>query len=329
MSHRVVVLALDAVLPLDLGIPLQVFGDRAAAPYELSLCAVRRGPVRTTSGFAIDAPRGIHALRGAQTVIVPGFAPHLQRTPPAALTALRQAYRRGCRIVSICTGAFALAQAGLLDGRTVTTHWRHAQDLASHYPVRVDPDVLYRDDGQILTSAGVATGIDLCLHLVRSDFGARVANEIARSLVAPPHRPGGQAQYTQITVPARGSDGLAATLHWALENLAKPLTLQDLSAHAHVSPRTLARRFAAQTGLTPMQWLASQRIAHAQHLLEITTLSVPEIARQVGLGTDTNLRLHFRRRLQTSPTDYRRTFSQQSEIRGVGHPGFEPGTSSS
>lgn len=295
------VLALDAVLPLDLGIPLQVFGNREQAPYELSLCAVRRGPVRTTSGFAISSPRGIQALRRADTVIIPGFAPHLRRTPQPALDALQRAFRRGCRLVSICTGAFALAQAGLLDGRRVTTHWRHAQELATHYPVRVDPDVLYLDDGQILTSAGVAAGIDLCLHLVRSDFGARVANQMARNLVAPPHRPGGQAQYNQMALPAPGSDGLAATMHWALENLDKTLTLQDLSGHAHVSQRTLARRFATQTGLTPMQWLASQRVLYAQHLLEITTLSIPEIARQVGLGTDTNLRLHFRRQLHTTP----------------------------
>jgi transcriptional regulator GlxA family with amidase domain len=309
--QRVAVLVLDGVLPLDLGIPAQVFTGVPGDPYELTLCGRTAGPVPTAAGFAVTVRAGLEAVRGADTVVVPGYAPHLREPPADVLAALAAAHAQGRRLVSICTGAFALAAAGILDGRKVTTHWKHADELAARYPrVSVDPRVLYVDEGQVLTSAGVAAGIDLCLHLVRRDFGSRTANEVARALVSAPHRDGGQAQYIKRPLaPDPYGVTLAPTRAWALSRLHEPLTVPRLAAHAHMAPRTFARRFVAETGTTPLQWLLAARLDRARELLESTELTVDHIADRCGLGSASNLRLHFRRTLGTTPTAYRAAFA--------------------
>jgi transcriptional regulator GlxA family with amidase domain len=307
--HEVVVLALDAVVPLDLSIPAQVFGERYATPYRMTLCAAGSGEVMTGAGFALRAAGGLELLRGADTVVVPGFLPRV-RPAPAVLEALATAHDRGTRMVSICTGAFALAAAGILDGRSATTHWRYTDQLAARHPrVRVDRDALYIDEGTVLTSAGIAAGIDLCLHIVRRDLGTKAANEIARDLVAAPHRPGGQSQYIERSVPPERGIALAETRTWALGRLHLPLAVADLARHAGLSERSLTRRFVAETGVPPLQWVVAARVDLARELLERGDLSIEQIAARCGLGTPANLRLHFRRRLGTTPRDYRRTFS--------------------
>ena len=303
--HRVAVLALPVVVPLDLAIPAQVFGAYAEAPYTLTLCAERPGPVATAAGFAVVAQAGLEALADADTVIVPGFEPQDRVLPAPVLAALRDS---PARKVSICTGAFALAAAGVLDGRRATTHWRHAAELAAAYPaVAVEPDVLYVDEGDVLTSAGVAAGLDLCLHILRRDQGAAFARAVARRIVVPPHREGGQAQFIRAPVPGRDGS-LAATRAWALARLHEPLTVRDLAAHACVSERTLARRFVAETGMTVLQWLLAQRVDAARAALEAGNASIEEVAGATGFGTAANLRKHFRRRVATTPTAYRRAF---------------------
>src|SRR3954463_12711154 len=242
---RIAVLALESVVAFDMATPAQVF----RGPYSFELCAVRPGPVPTSTGFSVVADHGLEALERAHTVIVPGYDTIDRPPPAAALEALRAAHARGARTVSICTGAFALAHAGLLDGRRATTHWRYAAYLAELFPaVEVDPNVLYVDDGDVLTSAGVAAGIDLCLHLVRADHGAEVAARVARRMVVAPHRDGGQAQFVESPLPDGRDGSLSATRDWALGRLERPLDVRALAAHAGVSPRTFARRFRAETG---------------------------------------------------------------------------------
>jgi transcriptional regulator GlxA family with amidase domain len=301
--HRVALLALPAVVPLDLGIPAQVFGAYPESPYALTLCAERPGPVATCAGFAVVAEAGLEALAEADTVIVPGYEPHDRPLAGDVVAALRDS---SARMVSICTGAFALAAAGRLDGRRATTHWRHTDELAA-LGVTVEPDVLYVDEGDVLTSAGVAAGLDLCLHILRRDQGAAFARAVARRIVVPPHREGGQAQFIRAPVPGRDGS-LAATRAWALERLHAPLTVRALAAHACVSERTLARRFVAETGMTVLQWLLAQRVDAARAALEAGGTSVEEVARATGFGTAANLRKHFRRRVATTPTAYRRAF---------------------
>jgi transcriptional regulator GlxA family with amidase domain len=311
--HRVAVLALDAVVPLDLAIPAQIFGYPDEAPYRVTICAPEAGPVRTTSGFEIVAQQGLDALLRADTVIVPGFSPNLRRPAEPVLEALRCAHAEGRRIVSICTGAFALAAAGLLDGRRATTHWRHTEELAALYPaVDVDPDELYVDEGSVLTSAGVAAGLDLCLHLVRLDQGTAVANAIARRVVVAPHRDGGQAQYIDRPLAPAGDTSLQATRSWALARLREPLSVALLAGHAGFSERTFARRFHAETGTTPLQWLLAQRVIAARELLECSDASIDDVADRCGFGTAASLRAHFRRHVATTPTDYRRAFADRS-----------------
>jgi transcriptional regulator GlxA family with amidase domain len=315
MTHKVAVLALNAVVPLDLAIAAQVMGY-PMAPYEVTVCGVTPGAVPTTAGFETVVSHGLRALDRASTIIVPGFGPHDRALEPRALAALRRAYRRGARMVSICTGAFALAQAGILDGRHATTHWRFAGELAASYPdVTVDPGVLYIDEAQVLTSAGIAAGIDLCLHLIRADHGARAASAVARHVVVAPHRDGGQAQYITQPVQPEAGTSLGATRAWALHHLAEPLCVRDLARHAAVSERTFARRFLAETGTTPLRWLATQRLAVARELLEEGTLSIDEVARRCGLGSTDNLRLHFRRHLKTTPSAYKHAFSRADPTR--------------
>ncbi|WPB95161.1 GlxA family transcriptional regulator [Streptomyces malaysiensis] len=309
MVHRVAVLALDGVTPLDLAIPTQIFTARPETPYEMTLCALD-SQVATTAGFALVAAGGLEQVRAADTVIVPGYEP-LLRPPEAALGMLAEARDQGRRVMSICTGTFALAAAGVLDGLHATTHWQHIDALERDFPaVKVDRDVLYVDEGDVLTSAGVCCGIDLCLHLVRRDLGAVVANQIARGLVAAPHRDGGQAQYVPAPVAAAGEASLSDTRGWALRRLDEPLTLRVLARHAGVSQRTFMRRFTEETGTTPLQWLLNARLGKARELLETTDHSVDRVARDCGLGTPANLRLHFRRALGTTPTAYRRTFTR-------------------
>ena len=308
----------DRVAVFEMAVPCEVFGiDRSAmgAPnYGLLICAAEPPPLRTEAGFTIDTPFDLNALSRAGTVIVPAWRDVDETPPEALLDALREAYGRGGRIASLCSGAFVLAHAGLLDGRSATTHWMYASRLAEQFPrVQVDPSVLYIDEGQVLTSAGTAAGIDLCLHMVRRDHGAEVANLFARRMVVPPHRSGGQAQYVEAPLPVRtDEDPLGETMDWALSNLAEPLTVQAMAANAHLAPRTLARRFVAATGTSPLRWMLVQRVAAAQRLLETGDLSVDRVAEACGLGTAANLRLHFGRIVGTSPTAYRKTFRQRA-----------------
>jgi transcriptional regulator GlxA family with amidase domain len=308
LVHRVVALALPQVAAFDLAIPAQIFGHHDQRErYAFALAAEYPGPVPSTTGYAVHAGRGLEALVGADTIVVPGYAPHDPPSPPV-LEALQAAASRGARLVSVCTGAFALAAAGLLDGRRATTHWQEAGELAARYPaVQVDPDVLYVDEGTVLTSAGVAAGIDLCLHLVRADHGEAIAAAVARRMVVAPHRQGGQAQFLQRPVPAGGS-GLASTCAWALQRLDQQLTVTDLAGHAGWAPRTFARRFLAETGTTPLRWLVAQRVLRARELLEATELPVDQVAAQCGLGSAVNLRMHLARDAGSTPTGYRRAY---------------------
>ena len=304
--RRIAVLALPDVVAFDLATPFQLLQRH----YELTLCAPSRGPLSTTSGFPLIVHRGLDALADADTVFVPGFAPREWPPPQHVLDALRAAHARGTRIASICTGAFALGAAGLLDGRRVTTHWRHADRLAELFPqARVDPDVLYVDDGDLLTSAGVAAGIDLCLHLLRRDHGADAANAAARQTVVAPHRAGGQAQFIERAIAPTDDGSLEATRAYALGRLHEPLTVTHLARHACTSERTFNRRFRQETGTTPLKWLHAQRVDHARRLLEGSELPIEVVAQRCGFGSAAILRQHFRRATATTPTAYRRTFA--------------------
>ncbi|WP_253674852.1 GlxA family transcriptional regulator [Streptoalloteichus tenebrarius] len=311
--HVVVALALPEVVAFDLSIAAQVFGHRRESHYAFEVCTPGPPLVPTTTGFSISAPASLDALARADTVIVPGFVADGEIAPDA-LVALRAAHAGGARVVSICTGAFALAAAGLLDGRRATTHWQDSPELARRHPaVEVVDNVLYVDHGDIATSAGVAAGIDLCLHLVRSDLGQRVATEIARRLVFAPFRSGSQAQYVARPLPGRTSragdeDGLGATRRWAQDRLAERLTLHDLARHAGYSTRTFSRRFREETGTSPLRWLHERRVALAMRLLEETDLPVERVAAQSGLGTAANLRLHLRRVGGVTPSAHREAF---------------------
>ena len=306
-------MVLNGTTQFELAVAYEVFGlDRSEYSddwYEFAFVAGEPGPIRIQGGLTLDAPYGLGHLRTANTIIIPAVVDERTDVPEPLLAALRAAHRRGARLASICTGAFILAEAGLLDGRCATTHWMDSADLARRYPaVRVEPDVLYVEDGNIFTSAGAAAGIDLCLHLVRLDLGSDVANAVARRMVVPPHRDGGQAQFVDAPMPRGESDTLGPLLDWALANLDQPLTLDDLARHASVSTRTLVRRFQAATGTTPLQWLLGQRVRRAQHLLESTDEPVERIAGLAGFGTAANLRQHFTRLVGVAPMAYRRTF---------------------
>ena len=269
------------------------------------------GRYATENGFDVLVPHGLDALAEADTIVVPGIGDRAWPLPPEPVDALRAAANGGARVASICTGAFVLAAAGLLEGRRAATHWRYAALLAREFPtVEVDPDVLYVDEGDVLTSAGVAAGIDLCLHIVRKDHGAEIANGIARRIVVAAHRDGGQAQFVERPLPAPDG-GLAHTRAWMEERLDEPLTVDEMARHAACSPRSFARLFRAETGTTPLQWLIGRRVAEAQRLLEGTDLPVEQVASRAGFGTAAALRQHFGRALSTSPTAYRRAFRPQ------------------
>ncbi|MCD0442568.1 helix-turn-helix domain-containing protein [Glycomyces sp. A-F 0318] len=313
--HRVVALVQPPQAEFELGSAAEVFGlDRPGMPnrYSFRVCAERPGVVGTKSGGALYVTDGLGALAEADTIVVPAWAGKDAAASPAVVEAVRAAHARGARLAAICTGAFLLAEAGLLEGRRATTHWRYAAEFAARYPgVDVDPDALYIDLGDIATSAGTAAGIDLCLHLVRADHGAGHAARIARHMVMPPHREGGQRQYA-VAVEEEPGESLGALLEWAAERLHEPLTLEDLAARSRLSPRTLARRFGEQLGTSPGRWLLAQRIAAARVLLEDTDLPIEAVAVRVGLSSAVNLRRRFRDRVGTTPAAYRRAFGREA-----------------
>lgn len=312
--HQVVALLTAPQSPFELACAAEVFGSvRPELPvvYDFEVCTERPGPLRTTVGHSLLVEAGLDALEQADTVIVPGWQPPGAPVSDAVLDALRAAHRRGARIVSICTGAFVLARAGLLTGRRTTTHWRRTAQLAAEFPeVNVVADVLYVDHGDVATSAGSGAGIDLCLHLVRGDHGAAYAAQVARSMVLPPHREGSQLQYAARPAPAATDESLAPVLEWALTRLETDLSVDRLAAYAGLSPRTFARRFARQLGTSPGQWLLQQRIDAARTLLERTDLPVETVAVRVGLSSAVNLRRRFRTALGTTPGAYRRVFGE-------------------
>ncbi|MFC8197362.1 GlxA family transcriptional regulator [Streptomyces sp. NPDC060006] len=316
--HRVVVLALDGVLPFELGIPQRIFGrakdTEGRRLYEVVTCSIRPpGPVEAEADFSILVENGPEALATADTVVVPAsyeLGPVYDEGVLTDELAAALAYiRPGTRLVSICTGGYVLAAAGHLDGRPATTHWASAEHFQRVFPkVRVDADVLFIDDGDVLTSAGVAAGIDLCVHIVRRDHGTAVANEVARRTVVPPHRDGGQAQYVRRPVPDARSASTTAARAWALGRLHEPIQLRDMAGQEAMSVRTFTRRFREEAGVSPGQWLTQQRVERARHLLESTALSVDRIARDSGFGTAQSMRQHLQSALGVTPTAYRRTF---------------------
>ncbi|MFG3406774.1 helix-turn-helix domain-containing protein [Streptomyces sp. NPDC048142] len=295
-------------------IPLSVFGidrqDAGVPRYRLLVCGGEEGPLRTTGGLELTAPYGLEAISRAGTVVVPAWRSITSPPPAEALDALRRAHEEGARIVGLCTGAFVLAAAGLLDGRPATTHWMYAPTLAKRYPsVHVDPRELFVDDGDVLTSAGTAAGIDLCLHIVRTDHGTEAAGALARRLVVPPRRSGGQERYLDRSLPEEiGSDPLAEVVSWALEHLHEQFDVETLAARAYMSRRTFDRRFRSLTGSAPLQWLITQRVLQAQRLLETSDYSVDEVAGRCGFRSPVALRGHFRRQLGSSPAAYRAAY---------------------
>lgn len=326
--HTVALAVTNGMLHFELSLAFEVFATAPAGVtvpwYEVAVC----GPAALSVGLLrIEPDRGLDWLRHADTVIVPGWA-DVDEDPPADLVdAVRAAHRAGARVVSLCTGAFVLAAAGLLDGRRATTHWAHTDAMAARYPrVDVDPDVLYVDNGSVLTSAGKAAALDLCLHLVRLDHGSSIANTVARRLVVAPHRAGGQAQFVTSPVPAQDDHPLGALFPWVIDRLDQPLTVEDLAREARMSSRHLGRRFKAVTGTTPLQWLLTQRIRRAQELLEKTDDSIDTIAATTGMGTATTLRRHFKSTLGVPPDTYRRTFRTQTRPHpdGNGQPHERP-----
>ncbi|OAH12082.1 GlxA family transcriptional regulator [Streptomyces jeddahensis] len=316
--HRVVVLAMDGLLPFELGIPQRIFGRARDAGgrrlYEVVTCSVRPpGPVRTDADFALLVENGPEALATADTLVVPAsyeLGPvYEEGRLTDELAAALAHVRPGTRLMAICTGGYVLAAAGCLDGRPATTHWAHAEHFQRLFPrIKVDPDVLFVDDDDVLTSAGVAAGIDLCLHVVRRDHGAAVANEVARHTVVPPHRDGGQAQYIQRPVPEPQLATTAAARAWALERLHEPIQLRDMAEQESMSVRTFTRRFREEAGVSPGQWLTQQRVQRARQLLESSDLSIDQVARDAGFGTAQSMRQHLQAALGVTPTAYRRTF---------------------
>lgn len=313
-NRAVVAVAYDGLCSFEFGVASELFG--LARPeldvdwYDFAVVSADPGPLRTLGGIEMSAPTDLSLIEEAGTIVLPGWR-DLDDPPPENLVdALSTAHERGARLLSICSGAFLLAATGLLDDKAATTHWRHADRLRRQYPqIDVRPDVLYIDNGSILTSAGSAAGIDLGLHLIRRDHGPAIANEVARRLVVPPHRDGGQAQFIATPVPTADESPVAATIDWALARLDEPLTVETLAGHAHMSVRTFARRFGEATGTTPHRWLTRHRVLRAQELLETTGLSVDEVAAHCGLGSAANLRHHFERETRTTPSRYRAAFA--------------------
>jgi AraC family transcriptional activator FtrA len=315
--HTVSVIALDGMSPFELSSVVEVFGlprpELDVPWYDLRVCSLEAGrPLRFVGGISVIAEHDLDVFAGADTVVVAQVPDVRGDVPEPVLDALTSAHARGARIVSICSGAFALAAAGLLDGREATTHWRYADLLRRRYPrVRVTPDVLYVDGGDVLTGAGSAAGLDLCLHLIRKDHGARIANSVARRLVIPPHREGGQAQFVEAAVPPGpdpADDPVARAMAWALDHLAEPITVAALARHARLAPRTFIRHFQRQTGTSPLRWVTHQRVMASLPLLEDGTLPVERVGALVGFESPATFRHHFSRAMKTSPSAYRQTF---------------------
>jgi len=317
--HRVVVLALDGVIPFELSMPGRIFDSVPDRAYEVLTCSADGGPVFTSSDYGITVAHGPEVLATADTVVVPAISSKARWFAPTLPEPVRAAFdliRPGTRIVSICTGSFVLAAAGLLTGRRATTHWRQTEAFGRLFPdVRLDPDVLFVDDGDVLTSAGAAAGVDLCLHIVRLDHGSAVANQVARYLIVPPWRDGGQAQFIERPVPPPSTSSTAATREWALERLHEPIALTELARHARTSVRTFTRRFREEVGVSPAQWLTRQRVDLARHLLESSDLTVDQVARRAGFGTAASMRAHLRDTIGVSPSAYRHTFRNHVERR--------------
>ncbi len=319
MLRTVSALVLDGLAPFEFGVICEVFGiDRTAdgvPNFDFKVCGLQAGnPVRTSVGASLVPDHGLSELRGADLVAVPAIHNASEAGfPREALDALRAAADAGSIILTVCSGAFVAGAAGLLDGRACTTHWMHAAELARLYPTaRVDRNVLFVDDGNLITSAGTAAGIDACLHLVRRELGSAVTNVIARRMVVPPQRDGGQRQYIDQPIPVRCSEGFAPQIDWILQNLDKPHTVAALARRADMSARTFARRFVEETGTTPMQWVTDQRVLYARRLLEESDLEIDRVAERAGFGSTTLLRHHFRRVVGVTPSDYRRRFAGES-----------------
>jgi len=312
-NRLAVALICDGLSLFEFGIVTEVFALRRpelGVPwYDFAVVSYDEPPLRATGGVRVLPTHSVRMLAKAGTIVIPNWRDLDEPPPPAMLDALRAAHRRGARLMSVCSGAFVLAAAGLLDGRRATTHWRHAARLAAKYPrVRVEPSVLYVEDDRVYTAAGSAAGIDLGLHLIRQDYGSAIANQVARRMVVPPHRDGGQAQFVDAAFPApEGS--LAPLMEWASGRLDQPLDADTLARRGRMSARTLARRFAQQAGTTPHQWLTHQRVLAAQRLLETSNASIERVAELSGFATPETLRHHFRRRVGTSPGAYRRRFA--------------------
>ncbi|WP_051704656.1 GlxA family transcriptional regulator [Glycomyces sp. NRRL B-16210] len=316
--HRVAVLVRHGLLPVELGIAHRVFGTARASSgerlYEVATCAVEPGEIRTDADVTVNVRHGIEALAEADTVIVPSEheqdAAYLTGRLPGPLAEAFAAVPAGARVASICTGSFALAAAGLLDGKRATTHWDAVDRFRRLFPrVRLEPEVLYTEDGGVFTSAGVASGFDLCLHLTRLDFGAAVANAVARLAVVPPHRDGGQAQFIERPVPEPEANSTSKARSWALERLYEPISLRQLAECEAMSVRTFTRRFREEVGTSPQRWLLNQRIGRARHLLERSDRTIDQVAAEAGFGSASSLRLHFQAALGVSPSAYRRTFA--------------------
>jgi transcriptional regulator GlxA family with amidase domain len=309
--HRLVVVLVDNVLPLDMAIPMHVFAREAPEAYDVATASLDGRPVPVAGGMTVVPDGGLDLVRQAKTVVVPGYAgaaDHPVDAPTAR--ALGVAARRGVRMISVCSGAFALAQAGILDGLTVTTHWSLCEQLAAQHPnVTVDSSALFVDNNTVLTSGGVTAGVDLCLHVLAKDLGPSVAGRVSRRLVMAPHREGDQRQFIEAKIVPPADDTIAAAQQWMLTSLAERLTVAQMAARAHMSERSFQRRFADRAGASPLAWLRDQRIARAKELLEGSDTPIEHIARQVGLGTSANLRLQFRRATSLSPQEHRRQFS--------------------
>ena len=310
--HLVAALAYDGLCTFEFGVVVELFGlprPEFDTWYEFVVCSPEARPLVATGGVRVLTNTGLSALRRADTIVIPGWRNPLEQPPTKLVHSLQRAHRRGARLVSVCSGVFVLAATGLLNDRRATTHWRYAKELARQYPrIRIDPDVLYVDDGMILTSAGSSAGIDLGLHIIRRDFGAKVANQVARRLVMPPHREGGQAQFVPTPVGDENRPWLAHLLEWAQRRLHEGLSVARLAQEVHMSTRTLSRRFSETTGASPASWVIGLRIARAKDLLETSDRSIERVAVNCGFGSAASLRLHFRRRVRMSPTAWRARF---------------------
>lgn len=324
MENRLVVaLAYDRLCTFEFGCVTELFAlerpELGIDWYRFSVCAIEPGPLRAAGGITVTAPYALRRLDSADTIVVPGWRDPDEVPPEALLKKIRAAHRRGARLCSICSGVFVLAAAGVLDGKTVTTHWRYAEKLQQRYPnVHVQSDALYVDEGQIITSAGSAAGLDMLLHLVRRDYGSAVANRVAQRLVVPPHREGGQAQFVPRPMPRDESGRLAKLIDWARQHPALPHTLRSLAERAAMSPRTLQRHFQDATGMAPYEWLTHERVAVARELLEAQpSMPMLRIAELAGFGSEESMRRHFRRIAHTSPAAYREKFGHDARTRKV------------